>query len=65
MLPGYPTNPEGFFQESDISGRNLREIDFESETNGLVIGGFRAIDYFNDGSFYLLETPGVGSFQFR
>lgn len=33
----------------------MRELDFSA---GLEIGNFRAIDYFEDGSFYLLDTPG-------
>lgn len=38
-------------------GRNLREISFEGP-NTLKIGQFPAFDYFGDGSFYLLNTPG-------
>ena len=34
----------------------MREIDFDS--NPLAIGNFRAYDFFNDGSFYLLDAPG-------
>lgn len=56
LLPGYPTNPESAILESDYSGRALEEIDF-TMTN-LQIGGFPAHDYFGDGSFYLLDTPG-------
>ncbi|CAK7230983.1 hypothetical protein SEUCBS140593_007772 [Sporothrix eucalyptigena] len=41
--------------ESDWKGRNLVELEFNS---GLKIGQFRAIDYFHDGSFYLLDAPG-------
>ena len=37
-------------------GRPTREIEFD---NALDIGGFRAFDYFGDGSFYLLDAPGV------
>ncbi|KAJ3526681.1 hypothetical protein NM208_g11073 [Fusarium decemcellulare] len=58
LLPGYPTNPDGLILESDYEGRELRELDFEKESHGLRIGEFRAIDFFGDGSFYLLETPG-------
>jgi hypothetical protein len=36
--------------------RPTREIDF---TNGLEVCGFRAFDYFGDGTFYLLDAPGV------
>jgi glyoxylase-like metal-dependent hydrolase (beta-lactamase superfamily II) len=38
------------------SGRTLREITFDPQT--LRIGQFRAVDYFDDGSFYLLDSPG-------
>jgi hypothetical protein len=38
-------------------GRTIRKIDFSS--TGLAIGGFAAVDFFGDGSFYLLNVPGV------
>jgi glyoxylase-like metal-dependent hydrolase (beta-lactamase superfamily II) len=34
----------------------LREIDFDRD--GLRIGPFKAFDFFRDGSFYLLDSPG-------
>ncbi|KAM0259682.1 hypothetical protein ACHAPA_010636 [Fusarium lateritium] len=37
-------------------GRSFREINFEESP--LQIGPFRAFDFFGDGSFYLLDTPG-------
>ncbi|KAI1458656.1 beta-lactamase-like protein [Annulohypoxylon moriforme] len=55
LLPGYPADPNGLILESDYAGRHLREVDFST---GLQIGGFRAVDYFDDGSFYLLDSPG-------
>jgi hypothetical protein len=58
-LPGYPENAEAKILVSDYQGRNIRQLDFDVESNGLAIGGFRALDWFGDGSFYLLETPGV------
>ncbi|KAK4119085.1 hypothetical protein N657DRAFT_321601 [Parathielavia appendiculata] len=64
VLPGYPTNPNSPILESDLSGRELIELDFDSGTSGahtfqrLTIGRFRALDYFSDGSFYLLDSPG-------
>ena len=61
VLPGYPTNPSSQVLEADYQGRDLRQINFEEESHGLEIGGYRAMDYFGDGSFYLLETPGVSS----
>ena len=40
-------------------GRPTREAEFKSDRMGLRIGGFAAFDYFGDGSFYLLDAPGV------
>ncbi|KAJ1301642.1 hypothetical protein OPQ81_008886 [Rhizoctonia solani] len=57
MLPGYPTNPESPILESAYKDRELVEISFD-HTPGLSIGEFRAFDYFGDGSFYLLDSPG-------
>lgn len=56
--PGYPTNPKSPINESDYKGRHLREIDFKEEGKGVVIGKCDAVDFFGDGSFYLLDTPG-------
>lgn len=56
-LPAYPTNPKADVRESDFEGRELHEITF-TEEQSLQIGPFRAYDYFSDGSFYLLDTPG-------
>jgi hypothetical protein len=39
------------------SGRELCEIDFNGPRS-LRIGQFPAFDYFRDGSFYLLDSPG-------
>lgn len=39
------------------SGRNLREISFEGPECP-KLGHFKAFDYFEDGSFYLLDSPG-------
>ncbi|KAI5272080.1 Metallo-hydrolase/oxidoreductase [Aureobasidium subglaciale] len=47
FMPGYPHNPSSGFWDSDY----VRE-------DGLKIGDFDAHDYFGDGSFYLLDTPG-------
>lgn len=54
MLPGAPANPKSPILESDYTGRELREIEFGS----FQIGQFRAHDFFGDGSFYLLDSPG-------
>jgi glyoxylase-like metal-dependent hydrolase (beta-lactamase superfamily II) len=57
LLPGAPANPKSPILESDYEGRDLVEIDFEGP-NTLQIGKFPAFDYFGDGSFYLLDSPG-------
>jgi hypothetical protein len=41
-----------------ISYRRGREVE-EVSCKGPKIGGFASHDYFGDGSFYLLDTPGV------
>ncbi|KAM0255132.1 hypothetical protein ACHAQJ_006055 [Trichoderma viride] len=56
LKPGYPDQPNSRLLASDFSGRPNREIDFSKST--LKIGGFPAIDFYSDGSFYLLDTPG-------
>ncbi|KIX05601.1 uncharacterized protein Z518_06473 [Rhinocladiella mackenziei CBS 650.93] len=54
FIPGYPANENSPIQESDYSGRTLIEIEeFERQ-----IGDIPAHDFFGDGSFYLLWTPG-------
>ncbi|KAF0637583.1 hypothetical protein FPSE5266_08361 [Fusarium pseudograminearum] len=56
FCPGYPTNPDSPIREVDYEGRTFREIDFDKKP--LSIGPFRGFDFFDDGSFYLLDTPG-------
>ncbi|KIX04823.1 uncharacterized protein Z518_05694 [Rhinocladiella mackenziei CBS 650.93] len=56
FLPGYPTNKDAFFYEADFEGRNVQELRFDA--NSPRIGRFQTFDYFGDGSFYLLYTPG-------
>ncbi|KAI1758780.1 beta-lactamase-like protein [Hypoxylon sp. FL1150] len=58
MFPGYPANPDAsrFVLEKDYAGRDVRELDFGR--SGLRIGKFPAVDYFGDGSFFLLDSPG-------
>ncbi|KAL9094684.1 MAG: hypothetical protein Q9165_002954 [Trypethelium subeluteriae] len=54
--PGYPTNPDSVLRDSDFANRSLVELPFSPDP--LKIGRFDAFDYFGDGSFYLLSTPG-------
>lgn len=55
MLPGYPSNPQSTILEANYAGRELIELDF---SGNLKIGKMKAIDYFEDGSFYFLDSPG-------
>ncbi|KAJ6596671.1 beta-lactamase-like protein [Mycena sp. CBHHK59/15] len=52
----YPQFPGGVLQTSDFAGHNVTELSFDN-TN-LTFGAFKAVDYFGDASFYLLNTPG-------
>jgi glyoxylase-like metal-dependent hydrolase (beta-lactamase superfamily II) len=57
--PGYPRNPAAINLDSDIQGRHVREISFDkTEMGAVTIGSFDALDYFGDGSFYILNGPG-------
>ncbi|KAI1087706.1 beta-lactamase-like protein [Rostrohypoxylon terebratum] len=57
IFPGYPANPKSrFLLEADYSGREVQELDFTNST--IKIGKFPALDYFGDGSFYFLDSPG-------
>ena len=53
----YPTDEKAPLTEDAWADRELREISFSSNS-GLKIGRFNAFDFFGDGSFYLLDTPG-------
>jgi glyoxylase-like metal-dependent hydrolase (beta-lactamase superfamily II) len=55
FTPGYPKTKDAPILESDYEGRELREIAFDQ---GIKVGRFNAFDYFGDGSFYLLDSPG-------
>lgn len=54
-IPGWPADSGSVVLTGDTEGRTVREISFAS---GLKIGQFDAVDYFGDGSFYLLDAPG-------
>ncbi|CAK5280873.1 unnamed protein product [Mycena citricolor] len=42
--------------DADFAGRKVTKIDFSK--NNITFGGLQALDYFGDGSFYLMNTPG-------
>jgi hypothetical protein len=49
-------------KEKYFAGRQLRELTLHEFT--LNLAGFRAHDYYGDGSFYLLDSPGVSLYSF-
>jgi glyoxylase-like metal-dependent hydrolase (beta-lactamase superfamily II) len=55
FLPGWPINSASPFTEDIFLGRQVVEVPF---TRNFRIGRFEAFDYFQDGSFYILNTPG-------
>lgn len=55
--PGYPKDPTSTLLESAFTDRSIRELDFDKDSR-LEIGGLPAIDFFQDGSFYLLSAIG-------
>ncbi|KAL6245331.1 hypothetical protein RBB50_008106 [Rhinocladiella similis] len=57
FFPLYPENENSPLLSSDFANREHKELDFDGKSR-LKIGGLRAIDYFGDGSFYLLDAPG-------
>ncbi|KAI1614118.1 beta-lactamase-like protein [Exophiala viscosa] len=57
FFPGYPAKQDSPVRESDFAGRDVREISFEGK-EVLQFGQLRAVDFFGDGSFYLVDTPG-------
>jgi hypothetical protein len=56
FLPGYPKDPQGHCLKTDFENREVHEVDFSG--SNITIGRFRALDYFGDGSFYILDSPG-------
>ena len=55
FMPGWPKKEGSPFHEADFEGRKVEELSFSDE---FKIGKFQAYDYFKDGSFFLLNTPG-------
>lgn len=56
FVPAYPTVPDAAVDERAWADRQLTEISFAD--SNLQIGKFPAHDFYGDGSFYLLDTPG-------
>ncbi|KAJ4137141.1 Gamma-lactamase fdb1 [Fusarium equiseti] len=57
LMPGWPTVKDSHVNETAWQGRELVEIGFGGD-RGLDIGKFQAYDFYGDGSFYLLSSPG-------
>ncbi|KAF2760941.1 hypothetical protein EJ05DRAFT_247426 [Pseudovirgaria hyperparasitica] len=57
FLPGYPADESSRVLARSWEGRELREVDFRSGAQ-LRVGRFEAVDWYGDGSFYLLHAPG-------
>lgn len=55
-LPGYPEDPDSQLSGDAFRDREVHELDFSNTT--LTIAGLRALDWFADGSFFILDTPG-------
>ncbi|KAL4817530.1 metallo-beta-lactamase superfamily protein [Aspergillus spinulosporus] len=55
-FPGYPSNLDAETFDDAFQGREVIELDFSSAS--MSIGGFPAIDYFGDGSFFLMSSEG-------
>ena len=56
--PGFPLNPDAHLPHAAFAGRDVIELDFSSTAGEIKLAGLRAIDWFDDGSLYLLEAPG-------
>ncbi|KAJ7180771.1 beta-lactamase-like protein [Mycena filopes] len=52
----FPQFPNATLLASDFANREVKKIDFSAAN--LSFANLKAIDYFGDGSFYLLNTPG-------
>ncbi|KAK7025175.1 Metallo-beta-lactamase superfamily protein [Favolaschia claudopus] len=52
----YPEFANASLVASDLAGRKVTKVNFA--TAKLTFSGLKAIDFFGDGSFYLLDTPG-------
>lgn len=56
LLPGYPKDPSSPLESAAFTGRKIIELSFTNTE--IEIASLKAVDWFGDGSFYLLETPG-------
>lgn len=56
--PGWPATPKSPFGSDILQHPKLRELSFEKEPWAPFRQFHRAHDFFGDGSFYLIDTPG-------
>ncbi|KAJ7103710.1 beta-lactamase-like protein [Mycena crocata] len=56
VMKTYPEFADAALLASDFAGRNVTQLNI-AQMN-LTFSGLKAFDYFGDGSFYLLNTPG-------
>jgi glyoxylase-like metal-dependent hydrolase (beta-lactamase superfamily II) len=54
--PGQPLGANAETLHEAFESRELIELDFSNSASTLKVGGLRAIDWFDDGSLYLLDT---------
>ncbi|KAM0323162.1 hypothetical protein ACHAQA_009012 [Verticillium albo-atrum] len=54
--PGYPESSTSPYLSRELANRTVTELKFPA--SAARIGGLAALDYFGDGSFYILEAPG-------
>ncbi|KAK7022881.1 hypothetical protein VNI00_016868 [Paramarasmius palmivorus] len=52
----YPTVPDALLLDSDFAGREIRELSFANAP--FTLSGRPVLDFFGDGSFYLIDVPG-------
>lgn len=55
FMPAYPITEGSQLLETDWEGREVVEMEFSTD---LKLGRFKAFDYFGDGSYYIIQTPG-------
>ncbi|KAH6651528.1 beta-lactamase-like protein [Truncatella angustata] len=55
IYPMYPEREDAELHENILKGKTVREITFDG---GLKFYGLDALDFFGDGSFYLVDMPG-------
>lgn len=59
-LPGYPSKQDSSVLDSDLPVNSDREvIELNDKSDWVDVGSYKGIDYFGDGSFYILEAYGV------